>query len=141
MSEEPIVSFEPGAGFSLVGIDLIVDDEDFAGVHIAVENLTKDFEKVTGKSDNAKVNLSTSRAESKNCVLIGSLTQSPTLQSLKDADKLDISKIEGKWESWVTVCISKPFANYDNALVIAGSDKRGAIFGAYSLSQQIGVSP
>jgi hypothetical protein len=41
----------------------------------------------------------------------------------------------------MTTIVHNPFDGYDNALVIVGSDKRGAIFGTYSLSEQIGVSP
>ena len=34
-----------------------------------------------------------------------------------------------------------PFEGVDRALVILGSDKRGTIYGLYSLSEHIGVSP
>src|ERR1051326_4832968 len=34
-----------------------------------------------------------------------------------------------------------PLPGIDRALVIAGSDKRGTIYGVYDLSEQIGVSP
>ena len=37
--------------------------------------------------------------------------------------------------------IEHPFPNVERALVIAGSDKRGTIYGVYDLSQEIGVSP
>lgn len=130
MFEEPIVAFETGEGFSLVGVDLVVDDEDFAGVHIAVSNLAKDFSKVTKQGGNVKVSrFSTSRA-STNCILIGTLTKSPTIRLLKDEGKLDMAGVDGKWESWMTTCVKKPFGSYEKALVIAGGDKRGTIFGA-----------
>jgi hypothetical protein len=141
MFEQPIVSFDPDSGFSLVGIDLVVDTEDFPGVHIAVENLAKDFGKVTGQGGGTKVDWKAATASTKNCILIGTLSQSPTVQLLQKSGKIDTSEINGKWESWMTICISHPFGAYDNALVIVGSDKRGAIYGAYSLSEQIGVSP
>ena len=48
--------------------------------------------------------------------------------------KLDVSAIEGKWESYLIQTV-------DGNLVIAGSDKRGTIFGIYDLSEKIGVSP
>ena len=37
--------------------------------------------------------------------------------------------------------IEKPLHGIDYALVIAGSDKRGTIYGIYEVSRQIGVSP
>lgn len=141
MFEQPIVSFEPGEGFSLVGIDLIVDEGDFACVHIAVETLAGDFARVTQQARNVKVNRKATRVASRDCILVGTLAQSSTVQTLKQAGKIDTSEIDSKWESWMTVCISSPFDAYENALVIIGSDKRGAIYGTYSLSEQIGISP
>ncbi len=35
----------------------------------------------------------------------------------------------------------RPFPGVKKALVIAGSDKRGTIYGIYGISKQIGVSP
>src|SRR5690606_25775486 len=37
--------------------------------------------------------------------------------------------------------VKDPFPGVNEALVIAGSDKRGTIYGIYGLSQLIGVSP
>ena len=37
--------------------------------------------------------------------------------------------------------VANPLPGVDQALVIAGSDKRGTIYGIYDLSEQIGVSP
>ena len=55
--------------------------------------------------------------------------------------KIDVKGVEGKWESYVVQVVKSPVEGTDNALVIAGSDKRGTIYGIYELSQQIGVSP
>jgi len=49
--------------------------------------------------------------------------------------------VAGKWETWITQTVDAPAPGIDHALVIAGSDKRGTIFGIYDLSSQIGVSP
>ena len=136
------MSFEPTEGFSLVGVDLLVDEEDFPGVHIAVETLTGDFAKVTEQRGNTKAfRDAPNKKATENCIFVGTLTQSSTIQALKAAGKIDTSSIESKWESWMTVCVRSPFGAYENALVIIGSDKRGAIYGAYSLSEQIGISP
>lgn len=141
MFEETIVSFEPGEGFSLIGVDLVVDEEEYSGVHIAAETLASDFAKVTKKEANNKVNCKASKPATKNCIFIGTLSQSPIIQALKAAGRINTCGLDGKWESWMTVCVSDPFGCYKNALVIVGSDKRGAIYGAYSLSEQIGISP
>ena len=55
--------------------------------------------------------------------------------------KIDVSSIAGKWESFLIQVVAKPLPGVSSALVIAGSDKRGTIYGIYDLSEQIGVSP
>ena len=50
-------------------------------------------------------------------------------------------KITGKWETFIIQIVKNPFKGVKKALVIAGSDKRGTIYGIYELSRQIGVSP
>ncbi|GAB0134568.1 hypothetical protein EsDP_00002933 [Epichloe bromicola] len=141
MFEEPIVTFEPGQGFSLVGADIIIDDDEFQGVHIAAKNLSKDFSKVAPQGGTIVLSTSARQANSKSCIIVGSLSKSITIKQLEASKKIDLSRLGGKWESWITVCVSNPIEGYDNGLVIAGSDKRGAIFGIYSLSGQIDVSP
>ena len=49
--------------------------------------------------------------------------------------------LPGRWEAYVRQTVDHPLPNVDRALVIAGSDKRGTIYGIYEISQQIGVSP
>lgn len=56
-------------------------------------------------------------------------------------NRLRVDDIEGQWESYVTTMVPEPVPGWERALVIAGSDKRGTIYGIYSLSEQIGVSP
>ncbi|KAH8126788.1 hypothetical protein LI328DRAFT_60877 [Trichoderma asperelloides] len=141
MLEQKIVSFEPGDGFSIVGANIFADEQDFPGVIIAATNLSQDFTKVMGHQSNPIVKTGPSASPTKSCIIIGSLDKSPTIRLLRDQGKIDPSRIEGKWESWMTTVVHNAFDGYDNALVIAGSDKRGTIFGTYSLSEQIGVSP
>lgn len=141
MFEKPIVTFSRGQGFSLVGADIIVDDDEYEGVHIAARNLSKDFAKVTGKGSNNVVTTNGKRHKAKACIFVGTISKSATIQSLAASKTIDTTKIAGKWESWITTCVSRPLEGYDNGLMIIGSDKRAAIFGIYSLSEQIGVSP
>jgi hypothetical protein len=138
MFEEPIVSFEASEGFSLIGADLIVDEEDFPGVHIAVDDLAQDFGRVTGQGGNIKVDGNAPKTAARNCILVGTLEKSPSIRTLKEAGRIETGKLESKWESWMTVCLTDPFKGYSNGLVVVGSDKRGAIYGTYSLSEQIG---
>jgi hypothetical protein len=52
-----------------------------------------------------------------------------------------VSDIENEWESFVSKVVENPIPGCPKALVIAGSDPRGVIFGIYDISEQIGVSP
>ncbi len=67
-------------------------------------------------------------------VVIGTLGKSGTIDALAESGKLDVSEIDGKWEAFTV-------QNVDGTVVIAGSDKRGTIYGIYDLSEKIGVSP
>lgn len=52
-----------------------------------------------------------------------------------------MSEVEGRWESFTTQLVDRPIPGCARALVVAGSDPRGTIFGLYDISEQIGVSP
>lgn len=79
--------------------------------------------------------------ESKEFVLLGTLGKNPLIDELVRSGKIDVKGIEGKWETSLTEVVEKPFPGVDRVLVIAGSDKRGTVFGVYDLSEKIGVSP
>ncbi|TWU77784.1 hypothetical protein ED733_008713 [Metarhizium rileyi] len=141
MFEQSVVAFESVDGFSLIGADILIDQDEYEGVHIAAKNLSKDFTRVTGRGGNAVLTTVKRRDASNCCIIVGTLSKSAILKQLESDGRIDFSGISGKWESWITRCVSNPMEGYEHALIIAGSDKRGAIFGIYSLSEQIGVSP
>ncbi|KAI3319591.1 glycoside hydrolase family 115 protein [Xylariaceae sp. AK1471] len=74
-------------------------------------------------------------------IIAGTIGHSKLIDDLVSAGKLDVSEIKGKWESFVTQIVESPVRGCPQAVVIAGSDPRGAIFGLYDISEQIGVSP
>lgn len=67
-------------------------------------------------------------------IIIGTLGMSKEVDSLAESGKLDVSEIKDKWESFT-------IQNIDGTVVIAGSDKRGTIYGIYDLCEKMGVSP
>ena len=77
----------------------------------------------------------------KELVIIGTLGKNRLIDALVSQEKIDVKDLEGKWESFVVQVVEKPFPHVDRALIIAGSDKRGTVFGVYDLSGKIGVSP
>jgi Glycosyl hydrolase family 115/Gylcosyl hydrolase family 115 C-terminal domain len=114
------------------------DTSDFAGVVRAADDLKADVGRVTGffpAVAHAEKNLG------KNVIVIGTVGKNPLIDRLIREQKIDLSEIAGKWESFLIQVVSKPLPGVESALVICGSDKRGTIFGIYDLSEQIGVSP
>src|SRR6185436_19895865 len=63
------------------------------------------------------------------------------IDGLVRSGRLDTTGLAGRWETFVVQTVNRPWPGVDRALVIAGSDKRGTIYGAYNVSAQIGVSP
>jgi len=117
---------------------LYVAADDWPGVRRAAGDLAADFERVTGM----KPELSTAQpAPARTAVLIGTIGRSTLIDALVKAGKLNVDAIRGKWEAFLIETVEHPLPGVDRALVIAGSDKRGAIYGIYELSEQIGVSP
>lgn len=74
-------------------------------------------------------------------IIVGTIGHSELIDKLVKDRKLDVSKIKGKWESFVSQLVKDPIKGTAEALVIAGSDPRGTIYGIYDISEQIGVSP
>ena len=118
---------------------LYVSKEEFSGVIRALEDLQKDISRVTHVEPQLFVDKKVPKA--KEIVIVGTLGKSPIIDKLISNKKIDVSALEGKWEKHIIQVVENPMKGVDRALVIAGSDKRGTIFGIYDLSSQIGVSP
>jgi hypothetical protein len=116
---------------------LLLDRSDFPGVLRAAYDLQLDIERVT----NRKPELLYHTPAEKEIVIIGSIGKNKMLDQLIQNKKIDVSEVTGKWETFLIQTLENPFPNIERALVIAGSDKRGTIFGIYELAKQIGVSP
>jgi len=121
---------------------LLVSPGDWPGVLRAADDLKMDIHRVTGKTPVvAQEGKEVETALGKNVIMVGTIGKSPVIDGLVKSGKLDVKATAGKWESFIVQVVNAPMAGVDRALVIAGSDKRGTIFGIYDVSQQIGVSP
>lgn len=118
--------------------DLYVDQNDLLGVARALGDLGSDIEMVTGEKPAIKDSIDELHKET---VIVGTIGHSQVIDDLILAGKLDVDGITGKWESYVIQVIKNPLPDVDSSLVIAGSDRRGTIYGIYEISRQIGVSP
>jgi len=116
---------------------LVYDDGDWRGVIRAIGDFKDDLERVTGIAPAVSSELS---GKGK-AVLIGTVGKSAVIDELIAEGKVDGELLDGKWEAFIISTVEDPLPGIDQALVIAGSDKRGTIYGIYELSKQIGVSP
>lgn len=117
---------------------VFVDASADSAVRRAADHFAADLERVSRTGAQRITELS---GQTGDLVIIGVLGQSPTIDGLARAGKLDASAIEGQWEAFRQAVVEQPFPNVSRALVIVGADRRGAVFGTYDLSEKIGVSP
>ncbi len=108
-------------------VSIYMDANDCRGVSYAVNALVKDIKKVSG----GKAEI-TSYAKSK--IIIGTIGHSAAIDQLVKQKRINANLLKGKREKFIITVV-------DGQLVIAGSDRRGTIYGIYELSQQMGVSP
>ncbi|MCP9199124.1 glycosyl hydrolase 115 family protein [Gramella sp. GC03-9] len=117
---------------------ILYDSEDEKLIDISANFFADDVQKVTGKGP--ELITSTSNVNG-NLVIIGSIGNSRFIDDLIEKDKIDISEIRGDWERFIIQTVQNPYPGVEQALVIAGSDKRGTAYGVFTLSKEIGVSP
>ena len=119
-------------------VDIYVDAMDDRAVVRAVGDLKADVMRVSGAMPAVK---NATTGLSSTAILVGTLGKSPVIDALASAGKLDAAGVTGKWESFVIQAVDNPAPGVTRGLVIAGSDRRGTIYGVYELSQRMGVSP
>lgn len=112
-------------------ISILMDENEYSGVQNAILHLQNDIEMVTGKKS---VVLNSGNQTIK--IIVGTYNKNKLINKL--VGKVDL---EGKVEKFIVQLIDNPLEGVDKALVIAGSDMRGTIYGIYELSRQMGVSP
>ena len=108
-------------------IRVYVDDADQKGVAIAARNLTSDLYKVCGFPSELSTNATAQ-------IVVGTLGHSAAIDQLVRQGVIDRKTLQGKREMFI-------ITTHNQQLVIAGSDRRGTIYGIYELSRQMGVSP
>ena len=113
---------------------IFTDDSDYALVQKAAELLQQDIQLVTDKRPGLIHALSPG---GRNVIIIGSIEKSGLIRQLIN----NPDSLRGRWEAYQVQVIHHPLKGIDNALVIAGSDRRGTAYGVFELSRQMGVSP
>lgn len=146
-AEYPVKAAAAQPGFELynngVSAGILIDFDsagktEYKQVVRAATDLQNDIKAVTGAS--AVLTADKTKA-GKTAVIAGTVGHSDIIDELVSSGRIDVSDITGKWEAFTIKIVENPFAGCDSALVVAGSDKRGTIYGIYEISQAIGVSP
>jgi hypothetical protein len=118
---------------------VLVDAAADSAVRHAARSFTADLERVSGSRPRLMEGGAGDAREA--VVVIGVLGHSAIIDALAATGKLDAADLRGEWEAFRQIVVDRPFPDVPRALVIVGSDRRGAVFGTYDLSERIGVSP
>ena len=116
---------------------LVEPGADTAVTRVA-DSFASDLNRVCGRSPRRVSNAAEVKGP---LVLIGVLGQSPAIDQLVASGRIDAADIRGEWEAFRQIVVERPYPGVPRALIIVGSDRRGAVFGTYDLSERMGVSP
>lgn len=125
--------------FSIVSknkkVGVFYDKDEAKVVALAADILVNDIFKITQKyiEINGDVH--------KTSIMAGTVGQSDLIGRLVEDEKIKVSDVEGKWETYKIEVIDKPLDGIDQALVIVGSDRRATAYGLLEVSRMMGISP
>jgi hypothetical protein len=148
IGQESTINFD-GTGLRLAGngsrVQLHADGHDWPGVLRVVDDLAQDFGRITGTSGMVtlhgngtvpRYNASTTfnvtgrtsfghtepgRYDNKGgAIIAGTIGHSAIIDRLVREGKVDVSEIEGKWESYTSTVVDDPVQGVSQAVVIAG---------------------
>eukprot|EP00833_Pecoramyces_ruminatium_P004624 jgi/Orpsp1_1/1178656/evm.model.c7180000066232.1 len=140
---------------SKVMATLYIDEKEseYDGISVIAQALKADVARVIGdgvdnegnanESENG-LKITTNAADlSGRAIIAGTFGEkgNDVINDLVKAGKIDLKDLEGRWESYQMQVVKAPIDGVDEALVIVGSDKRGALYGLMHISEMIGVSP
>ncbi len=115
--------------------EILVEKSAYEGVKLVAQAHAEDIKLCCGKMP--KIVSEPESITAKSVIIAATAGKSDILRSLG----IDTSDIEGKREVYKLLHIMNPFEGVNEALLIAGSDKRGTIYGIFDISEKIGVSP
>lgn len=131
-----------GTGFALIQAGkpatVFVDGDAARPVARVAGDFASDLQKVSGQ---APIVVHDLNGVSGPVVIIGQLGHSPLIDAMAADGRLDVSGVSDTWEAYVQQVVDNPAPGIVQALVIAGADPRGTIYGTYDISTEMGVSP
>lgn len=114
------------------------DTDEYNGLKMVADCFAEDVDMVTDEKPEI---VTDSSKLGGNVIIFGSIGNNRIIDNLISDGKINVDNVKGKWEVFQFDVVEKPVNGVDRALVITGSDKRGAIYGLFTLSEMIGVSP
>lgn len=126
------------ASFDATLVQSVVYDRS-GGVPIAKvsELLGRDLTSLTGRHPGIASDFRHAQGPG---IIVGRV-DSPQIAAILATNKIDIAPIRGKWETYGRAVIPAPWNSKQKALIVFGSDTRGAIWGVIDLTREMGVSP
>ena len=117
-------------------VEIYMDTNDCKGVSYAAHALLKDIKSVSGATATltSDAGFLKKNDTARPAILVGTIGHSAAIDQLVKQKRINGNLLKGKREKFIITLT-------DGQLVIAGSDRRGTIYGIYELSQQMGVSP
>ena len=117
-------------------VEIYMDTNDCKGVSYAAHALLKDIKSVSGATATLTSDAGfLKKADTvRPAILVGTIGHSAAIDQLVKQKRINGNLLKGKREKFIITLT-------DGQLVIAGSDRRGTIYGIYELSRQMGVSP
>lgn len=123
-------------------VSVYIDESgsDYDGMSLVAESFAGDMALVS--ESGASSNILTKQSDLKgSAIIVGSIGNNDVIDSLIEKNKVEVSDIKGKWETYKIQVVENPTDQVGKAIVVIGSDKRGAIYGLYHISEMMGVSP
>lgn len=117
-------------------VEIYMDTNDCKGVSYAAHALLKDIKSVSGATATltSDAGFLKKADTARPAIIVGTIGHSAAIDQLVKQKRINGNLLKGKREKFIITLT-------DGQLVIAGSDRRGTIYGIYELSQQMGVSP
>ena len=143
LGQQPTINFD-GDGLELASggsaVQIMCDAGDYPAVLRVCDDLALDFGRVTGANgsvtlmgDGPAMNASIifnitghssfemgASGSAGGVIIAGTIGNSSAIDRMISDGKIDVSEIEGEWESYVSAVVDSPVEGVDRALVIAG---------------------
>ena len=124
---------------------ICLEQSAFPGVIRVTEKVAHDVELVSGKKPQILVEKEipeTLESSGEDWTIIAATKgKSSFLKKLEEAGSAELKELEQKRECYAWIFPEIKNRTKSNLLVIAGSDKRGTIYGLFHLTEMLGVSP